>query len=105
FPEPAPEGSRQSYACAQASGEDSVKIALVSSEIVPFSKTGGLADVTGALGKYLWLDGVDVRLFTPLYDTAEVDLEALHAVDYLQDLWLDIGDRRLSYSVFTTRLP
>ena len=30
-----------------------MKIALVSSEIIPFAKTGGLADVSGALGKYL----------------------------------------------------
>lgn len=82
-----------------------MKIALVSSEIVPFSKTGGLADVTGALGKYLSLDGVDVRLFTPLYDIAEVDLGRLHAVDFLQDVEISFNDRTLCFSVFTTKLP
>ncbi len=33
----------------------------------PFSKTGGLADVTAALGKYLGAAGVRVGVVTPLY--------------------------------------
>ena len=82
-----------------------MKIALVSSEIVPFSKTGGLADVTGALGKYLSLDGLDVRLFTPLYDIAEIDLQNLHAVDFMQDMRVPMGGRELGFSVFTGVLP
>ncbi len=44
-----------------------MKIAFVSSEVVPFSKTGGLADVSGALPKYLAALGHKVAVFTPLY--------------------------------------
>ena len=44
-----------------------MKIAFVSSEVVPFSKTGGLADVSGALPKFLAELGHEVTVFTPLY--------------------------------------
>ena len=39
-----------------------LKVLFVSSEAVPFAKTGGLADVSGALPKALKGIGVDVRL-------------------------------------------
>ena len=82
-----------------------MKIALVSSEVVPFAKTGGLADVAGALGKYLSLDGIDVRVFTPLYNISEVDLQDLHPVEFMQEIPLQFGDNEVLYSVLTTRLP
>ena len=44
-----------------------MRIALLSSEVVPFAKTGGLADVAGALPKALGKHDVDARVFLPLY--------------------------------------
>ncbi|GAB6183686.1 glycogen synthase GlgA [Thermodesulfovibrio hydrogeniphilus] len=44
-----------------------MKVALVSAEAVPFSKTGGLGDVVGALFKEFLKAGVDVRFFLPYY--------------------------------------
>lgn len=44
-----------------------MKVLFVASECVPFSKTGGLADVVGALPKEIKKSGVDVRVITPLY--------------------------------------
>ncbi|PMP83930.1 MAG: glycogen synthase, partial [Caldisericum exile] len=44
-----------------------MNIGIVSSEAVPFSKTGGLADVAGALFKVLTNIGETVYLFTPYY--------------------------------------
>jgi starch synthase len=44
-----------------------MKVAMLSSEVVPFAKTGGLADVAGALPKFLSQIGVEVRVITPLY--------------------------------------
>ncbi|MDI6793940.1 MAG: glycogen synthase GlgA [bacterium] len=46
---------------------EELKILIVASEAVPFAKTGGLADVTGALPKALAHLGVDVRLILPKY--------------------------------------
>lgn len=68
-----------------------MKIAIVTSEIVPYAKTGGLADVAGALARYLGERGDDVRVFTPLYDISEIDLESLEPVDELQELTLSDG--------------
>lgn len=44
-----------------------MKILLASSEVHPYSKTGGLADMVGALGKALARAGHDVGIVTPLY--------------------------------------
>jgi starch synthase len=48
-----------------------MKILLASSEIFPFAKTGGLADVAGALPKALKRTGVDVRVIMPKYKGIE----------------------------------
>ena len=45
-----------------------MRIAILTSEAVPFAKTGGLADVSGALPKALREHDVDARLILPLYD-------------------------------------
>ena len=45
-----------------------MRIAILTSEAVPFAKTGGLADVSGALPKALVEQGVDAKLILPLYD-------------------------------------
>ena len=44
-----------------------MKIILASSEIVPFAKTGGLADVCGALPRELEKLGHEVSVFMPMY--------------------------------------
>lgn len=44
-----------------------MRVAVLSSEAVPYSKTGGLADVCGALPKALHQIGIDSLLITPNY--------------------------------------
>jgi starch synthase len=44
-----------------------MRVAIVTPEVVPFSKTGGLADVTGALPGALRRLGVEVCVLSPLY--------------------------------------
>ncbi len=44
-----------------------MRILLASSEVHPYSKTGGLADMVGSLGKALARDGQRVGIVTPLY--------------------------------------
>ena len=46
----------------------SMRVAILTSEAVPFAKTGGLADVSGALPKALRQEDVDAKLILPLYD-------------------------------------
>ena len=50
-------------------GSNKMKIVLVASEVVPFAKTGGLADVAGALPKALAKKGVSVSVIMPYYSS------------------------------------
>ena len=52
-----------------ASPRESLRVVIAASEAVPFSKTGGLADVAGALAKSLDQSGHDVTLILPDYFT------------------------------------
>ncbi len=48
-----------------------MKILMATSETVPFSKSGGLADVVGALSATLATMGHEVRVFMPMYSFIE----------------------------------
>jgi len=48
-----------------------MKILFVASEVTPFAKTGGLADVAGSLPKAMKKLGHDVRIILPLYKSLE----------------------------------
>ncbi len=48
-----------------------MKVLVASSEIVPFAKTGGLADVTGSLPKALRKIGVEADCVLPLYRSVD----------------------------------
>ena len=64
-----------------------MRIAILTSEAVPFAKTGGLADVSGALPKALSQQDVDARLILPLYD--QIDRGSLNgdSVDEVRVEW------------------
>src|ERR1700683_4045952 len=82
-----------------------LKICLIGSEIAPFSKTGGLADVCGALTKYLHAAGHDIRVFTPLYSAIDRTAIELSPVQGLQDVALEFATHRYRYSVIAARVP
>ncbi len=80
-------------------------VCLLASEAAPLSKTGGLADVSSALAKYLHATGHDVRLFTPLYSSIDRSRFPMSPVDGLQDMDIGVGHHRYVMSVMTTPLP
>jgi starch synthase len=59
-----------------------MKILLASSEVHPFSKTGGLADIVGALGKALAHAGHEARIVTPLYRGVRGKFPAMRRADW-----------------------
>jgi starch synthase len=63
-----------------------MKILLASSEVHPYSKTGGLADMIGAMGKALSRAGHDVSVVTPLYRGVRERFPAIKPVDWVFDL-------------------
>ncbi len=62
-----------------------MRVAVISAEAVPYSKTGGLGDVAGALPKALKQIGVDSLLITPCYWQTKGEYLWQTAID---DLWI-----------------
>jgi len=58
-----------------------LKILIVASEVVPFAKTGGLADVAGALPKTLFSLGHDVRVVMPRYYVVDRQKYSLQPIE------------------------
>jgi starch synthase len=82
-----------------------LNVCLISSEVTPLSKTGGLADVSGSLAKYLQGTGHEVRVFTPFYTQVDRSKLNLRPVEFLQDVALELGPHRYRYSVYASHLP
>ncbi len=68
-----------------------MNILLASSEVYPYSKTGGLADMVGALGKALAQAGHEVRIVTPLYRGIRQKFPEIRKVSW--DFNLPLGTR------------
>jgi starch synthase len=82
-----------------------LKLCLLSSEIVPYAKTGGLADVAGALVRNLGAIGHTVRAFMPLYPVVRSNHPGLRPVRGAQNLALIIGDTEYRFSLLTANYP
>src|SRR6202140_1579183 len=68
----APKKKRTRKPSKHSSKEPKVRILFVASEGLPFSKTGGLADVVEALPKALVSQGHDVAVVLPRYRTTQI---------------------------------
>lgn len=82
-----------------------MKICIVSAEVAPFAKTGGLGDVAAALARSLHARGHDVRLFLPLYGNLRQGWEEMVGVDYIRDVPLQMGPHHYRFSMQTAPLP
>jgi starch synthase len=79
---------------------DNLKVLFLSPEAVPFAKTGGLADVAGALPNALKRLGADVHMALPLYRIVhEGDFETL---PLLKNLEVSLGAEILAANVLGT---
>ncbi len=70
-----------------AKREKILRVAILSSEAVPFAKTGGLGDVAGALPKALRAVGVDATLILPLYQETKHRFLQRKIIDNLEVEW------------------
>ncbi|PYS51793.1 MAG: hypothetical protein DMF68_03055 [Acidobacteria bacterium] len=64
-----------------------MRVAILSSEAVPFAKTGGLADVAGALPKALSENGEDAMLLLPLFEQIDRKYLREEIIDNLDVDW------------------
>lgn len=76
------------------------KILLAASEAIPFVKTGGLADVCGALIKNLKGRKHDIRLVLPRYWS--MDLSKMNAKAVLSPMGVTMGNQTIWCEVFET---
>ena len=73
-------------------------VLMVSAEVSPFAKTGGLGDVVGSLPRYLNNLGLDCRVIMPLYST--IDNKFRKDMQYLGYIYVDLGWRHQYCGIF-----
>lgn len=78
------------------------RILMVSPEVAPFKKVGGLADVVSALSKSLAARGHDVRIFTPRYGDLR---EFTDAIPMDQPLIVRLGGHEAYGRIWQCALP
>ncbi len=83
--------------------DDRLKILLACSELTPLAKTGGLADVTGALSAFFHEDGQDIRVLLPFYGSIDDSGLEIEIVPELQDMELTLGGRSFGYWIVKAR--
>jgi starch synthase len=82
--------------------DNPLRVLFVTPEAVPFAKTGGLADVAGALPKFLQDLGCDVRIVMPYYRMVK---ESGLPLQYLgQEIEVPIGDETLKADIYQGQL-
>ena len=69
-----------------------MKILFAASECMPFVKTGGLADVIGALPKEIVKTGADIRVIIPLYRA--IGQEVRERLEHVTYFYINLGWRR-----------
>ena len=76
-----------------------MKVLLVASEAAPYAKTGGLADVIGALPSALNKLGADARVILPYYKK----IKDKKIADYIGYAYVRIASRMEYVGVFHTK--
>jgi starch synthase len=80
-----------------------MNVVLVASEAVPFAKTGGLADVAGALPRALEAQGHSATLFIPCHRRAR--LAGPELADTGVSVTIQVGAKRVEASIQKSQLP
>jgi starch synthase len=76
-----------------------LNVLFLSSEVEPFAKTGGLADVAGALPQYLKHLDVEVRITMPRYGSIDGRRFKLHDMARLREISVPVGGETHSVSL------
>jgi len=76
-----------------------LKILFVTSEVAPFMKAGGLADVSAALPQMLQELGHQVRIIVPKYGAIDEKKFKIHEVVRLKDIKTRIGEKEVKFSL------
>jgi len=80
-------------------------VLYLTSELYPFAKVGGLADVAGSLPKVLKDQEHDVRVFLPKYKIIRDRKYNLREVIRLRDIEVPLGNETFTVSVKSGFVP
>jgi len=79
-----------------------LKILYLSAEVVPFAKTGGLADVAGSLPKAIRALGHDIRVAMPRY--GRIDIEKFGLKKVLDPFPVPLDDKAETAEIYEGRI-
>jgi len=82
-----------------------MKVCFITSECVPFVKTGGLADVSGSLPVALSNLGCKVKIFLPLYDLIDINRHNLKIISEFKNNIVQVGEKKKTFNLFYGKLP
>jgi starch synthase len=74
-------------------------VLFVTSEVFPYSKTGGLADVSNSLPQALNSLGNDVRIISPKYGPLDERRLQIHEIKRLKDLKINVNGKDTRFSI------
>ncbi|MCB0721456.1 MAG: glycogen synthase GlgA [Ignavibacteriae bacterium] len=74
-------------------------VLFVSSEVYPYSKTGGLADVSNSLPQALNSLGNEVRIITPKYGPLDERRLQIHEIKRLKDIGVDVDGKSCKFNI------
>lgn len=74
-------------------------VLFVSSEVYPYSKTGGLADISNSLPQALNSIGNEVRIVTPKYGQLDERRLQIHEIKRMKDLPIEFNGKKHKFSI------
>lgn len=74
-------------------------VLFVTSEVFPYSKTGGLADVSNSLPQALNSLGNDVRIISPKYGQLDERRLQIHEIKRLKELKIQVNGKDTKFSI------
>lgn len=80
-----------------------MKILICSPEVVPFAKTGGLADVAGSLPLALRELGHEVKVILPKYTCIDANKYGINKI--IEHLAIPLGDQKIEGSLWEATFP
>ena len=80
-----------------------LNIFIATSELAPYAKTGGLADVSSALASYFDAQGHDLRVLLPMYSSIDSFALDISIVPELQGMETDVGGLKVSFDIVRVR--
>lgn len=79
-----------------------MRVLLVSAEVSPYAKAGGLADVAGSLPDEIYKLGHEVKVFMPFYGSIDTETYKVKKIDNA-DISITFGNKEIKLSIYKAK--